>query len=283
MAQLNVDDEQLHSINMCIYSHPGEGKTAFWGSGNNRVLLLDSDPGMGSQTAKALGSTCYVMPVLDYDDLHTAYEYVKNDLTRDYPGVVWVVWDSITLFQDRVLIDEIMPDAVAENPRQEEFVPSRREYLINMNKIGRYVRLFVDMPHINFGCSAHVEITQDSDGKTLYMPQVQGKNMPSKIAGYMNVVGFMDKAETADKKKVQRILFSRVGKFYAKDRFNAIGNFMDKPTLPKVQELIEKKAGHPMPMGKVAPPAAPRPPVRRPAVKAVPVKKAAASRPAATK
>lgn len=280
MAQLNVDDQQLHSINMCVYSHPGEGKTAFWGSGNNSVFMLDSDPGMGSQTCKALGQSPYVMPVIDYDDLHTAYEYVKEDLTRDLPSVKWVVWDSVTLFQDRVLIDEIMPDAVAENPRQEEFVPSRREYLINMNKIGRYVRYFVDMNHINFGMSAHVEMSQDSDGKTLYMPQIQGKNMPSKITGYMNVVGYMDKATTEDNKMVQRILWQRQGKFFAKDRFSALGRHMDKPTLPRVLEAVQKKTGHPLPMGKVAPPAAPRPPLRRPVV---PVKKAVASRPAATK
>jgi hypothetical protein len=281
MARLNVDDEQLHSINLCVFSHPGEGKSAFWGSGNNRVFIMDSDPGLGTQTCKALGQTPLVMPVVDYDDLHSAYEYVKEDLRRENPECVWVIWDSLTLFQDRVLIDEIMPDAVAENPRQEEFVPSRREYLINMNKIGRYVRLFVDMPYINFGCSAHVEITQDNDGKTLYMPQVQGKNMPSKITGYMNVVGYMDKA-TVDGKNVQRILWQREGKFFAKDRFGALGHHMDRPTLPKVIDAIEAKHG-PMPQGKVAPPAAPRPPVRRPAVKAVPIKKAAASRPAATK
>lgn len=268
MAQLNVDDQQLHSINMCLYSHPGEGKTALWGSGNNSVFLMDSDPGMGSQTAKALGSKCYVMPVIDYDDLHTAYTFVKEDLRRELPEVRWVVWDGITMFQDRALIDEIMPDAIAENPRQEEFVPSRREYLINMNKIGRYARLFVDMPYINFGCSAHVEITQDSDGKTLYMPQVQGKNMPSKIAGYMNVVGYMDKAES-EGSLVQRILWLRQGKFYAKDRFGALGKHMDKPTLPRIQEAIEKKAGHPMPMGQ---PPTPPTPVRRLVPTKVPAK-----------
>lgn len=272
MVQLNVDEKQLHSINMCIYSHPGEGKTAFWGSGNETVLILDSDPGLGSQTAEALGFKCHVMPVLDYDDLDVAYQYVKNELVKDKPEVKWVVWDSITLFQDRALIDEIMPDAVAENPRQEEFVPSRREYLINMNKIGRYVRYFVDMPHINFGCSAHVEVTQDSDGKTLYMPQVQGKNMTSKIAGYMNVVGYMDKAKEGDK-QVQRILWLREGKFYAKDRFNALGHHMDKPNLPKVQAAIEAKLGHPIPV-RESKAAAPRPATPQPR-KAVPAKKMA--------
>lgn len=250
LAQIGSgQDPTLHSINMCVYSHPGEGKTAFWSSGNERVLILDSDPGMGTQTAIPLGFKPYVMPVTDYEELQQAYEFCKHDLKTDLPGVTWVVWDSLTLFQDRTLIDDIMPDAIAENPRQEEFVPSRREYLINMNRIGRYVRLFVDLD-INFGLSCHVE--QDTEGgDTLLMPQVQGKNMPSKIAGYMNVVGYLGKAEVEDagqKKTVQRLLTRRVGKFYAKDRFNALVPHVDKPTLPKVEALInEKRNGSPAP------------------------------------
>lgn len=262
MAQLGTGEPNLHTANVCIYSHPGEGKTAFWGSGNNSVFLLDSDPGMGSQTCEALGQKPYVMPVVDYDDLATAYEYVAHDLPKELPHVKWVVWDSITLFQDRALIDDIMPDAHAANPeKQEEFVPSRREYLINMNRIGRYVRQFVDLNTINFGCSAHVLLEPTPDGSTMYMPQVAGKHMPSKIAGYMNIVGYMSKREV-EGKHVQSILFQKEGKYYAKDRFSALGHHMDRPTLPKLMEAIEKKRGGPVPA--VAPPTPSAPPARRP-------------------
>lgn len=268
LHQIGGDDPALKFIRMCLYAHPGEGKTAFWGTGNDSVLFLDSDPGMGTQTAYSLGSNAYVMPVIDYDDLETAYQFVKHDLRKEMPSVRWVVWDSATLFQDRALIDDVMPDAVAENPRQEEFVPSKREYLINMNRMGRYFRQFVELP-INFGVSAHVMVTADPDGgSTLYMPQVQGKNMPSKLTGYMNVVGYMGKA-TVDDKKVQRILFRREGKFYAKDRFNALGAHVDKPTLPKIEGLIEAARKQQAATRKAQPAAtAPRPIRRRPTTNA---------------
>lgn len=267
MAQLGTGEPNLHTVNFCIFSHPGEGKTAFWGTGNNKVFILDSDPGMGTQTCEALGQKPYVMPVVDYDDLATAYEYVAHDLMRELPDVTWIVWDSITLFQDRALIDDIMPDAHAANPeKQEEFVPSRREYLINMNRIGRYVRQFVDLNTFNFGCSAHVLLEPTPDGSTMYMPQVAGKNMPSKIAGYMNVVGYMTKREV-EGKQIQSVLWQKEAKYYAKDRFSALGHHMDRPTLPKVMELIEAKRGGPVPNRQpVAPPTPVRRPVRRRAV-----------------
>lgn len=240
------ESQSVQQINFCLYSHPGEGKTVFWGTGNERIIILDCDPGRGTQSAKALGSTALTMQVTDYDELQEAYEYCKHELHKDFPKVEWISWDSLTLFQDRTLIDDIMVDAVAENSKQDEYVPSQRQYLQSMNRIGRYVRLFVELP-FHFGVSCHVEMEKDDkDGSSLWMPQIQGRNMPSKIAGYMNVVGYMDKAKIKENGKevlVQRILFERVGKFYAKDRFNTAGKHVDRPTLPKVEQLLLKSIG----------------------------------------
>lgn len=139
--------EQLHSINWCVYSHPGVGKTVLAGTGEH-MLIMDSDH--GTESAAAFGSKADRAPATDYDQLLEIYDY----LAHDRHPYTWVWWDSLTLFQNRVLIDDIMPDAVANNPRQEEFVPSQREYLINMNRLMRMVRLFVDLP-IHFGVSCH--------------------------------------------------------------------------------------------------------------------------------
>ena len=111
-----------------------------------------------------------------------------------------------------------------------------------MNRIGSNVRQFAALPY-NFGVSCHVMTTTESGGDgTLFMPQVQGKNMPSKIAGYMNVVGFLGKAkDDKDSPIVQRMKFRREGRHYAKDRWDALGAAMDKPTLPKVEQAIEAK------------------------------------------
>jgi hypothetical protein len=220
-----------------LYSHPGEGKTVFWGSGGTDVLFINSDP-EGTISATAQGHRYHVVDAYDWDDMEQVYDWLKGDQPDDFR---WIIWDSLTLFQDAALIDDVMVEASAENPKQEEFVPSRREYLINMNKIGRMVRQLSKLPY-NIGISFHVMTTTESGGDgTIFMPQVQGKNMPSKIAGYMNVLGYMDKRKTEDDKVVQSILFQKQGRYYAKDRWAALGQRVDKPTLPKVEGLIEEK------------------------------------------
>jgi hypothetical protein len=59
----------------------------------------------------------------------------------------------------------------------------------------------------------------------------------------MNVVGYLGKAQNAEGKTVQRMQFRKQGRYYAKDRFNCLGGtegYMDRPTLPKIDTLVEE-------------------------------------------
>lgn len=240
----DVQDAEMQSINLMIIAHPGTGKTPFWGTGGKRLLLLDADDGY--ESAKATGSKCVRMAVHDYDDLEQAYQYCAS--TEGQKEFGWVVLDSITIFQERALIDDLMVDAIAMNPNQHEFVPSKREYGINHNRLGRYIRQFVALP-MNFGVSAHVMIESDpNDGSTLWYPAVQGKNMPSKMMGYMNVVAVMSQVPVIKDDKptgrtVPRMLFQREGKFFARDRFGVLGHHMDNPTVTKITDLVTPQLG----------------------------------------
>lgn len=228
---------ELRFANMCVYSYPGAGKTVLWGSGDESVFIMDSDDGIDS--ARTFGSKALYQPCTDYDELAKLYEYVRHDLPKEKPAVKWVVWDSLTLFQDRALIDEIVVQAHDENPRQSEDVASQREYLINMNRIGKYVRMFVGLP-INFGISCHVMVEQDPEGNLIYMPAVQGKNMASKVSGYCNIVGYLGRTP----KGTRRMLTEPVGHYFAKDRFHALRSngkgHIDNPTLPMIDDLLKR-------------------------------------------
>ncbi len=231
------EDQSIATINFMLYGHPGIGKTALWGTGG-KTLILDSDSG-GILTARALKSQADYMPVNDYQQLAEAYEYLRYD---DH-GYQWVAWDSITLFQDRALVDDILKDAAAANPRQSEDVASQREYLISQNRIGTYIRLFSDLP-INFGVSAHVMVGEDTegDGGLIYKPAISGKkgSYSSYICGYMNVVGYYGLTPKGNR----RLITERQGEFFAKDRFNALRTngkgYIDNPTLPHIQRLVEE-------------------------------------------
>jgi hypothetical protein len=202
---------------------------------------MDSDNGYDS--AKALGSTAHVMEVHDFDQVEAAYDYIANG-KHSYK---WVWWDTLTLFQDRALIDDILVDAHMENPKQSEDVASQREYLIVQNRLGRYIRQFCALP-INFGFTCHSMIHETPDNQRIYIPAMQGgKNgeYSNKITAYTNVIGYLGFATdtTSDGKKVavQRMLWRRTNEVLAKDKFNALGAHMDRPTVPKMEAAIAAK------------------------------------------
>jgi hypothetical protein len=230
-------DYENAPINMALYSHPGVGKTVLWGSGQQDVLIMKSDP-EGTISAHAQGFKFHEVDCVNYDDLESVYDWLKGDKPQQFK---WVVWDSVTLFQESVMQTDIMAEAALLNPNQDPDVPSMREYLKNMTRIKDYIRKFSLLPY-NFGASFLASRTEEfgTDG-TIWMPQVQGKNMPSTISGYMNVVGYMGKAKTEDKKTVQRAMFRSADRYYAKDRWDALGASMDRPTLPKIEKLIESR------------------------------------------
>lgn len=242
-----MEDAELSTINMMIYGHPGEGKTPFWGTGGEGLLLMDSDNGY--ESAMATGSKAHRAPATTYDEVTDVYEWLKNDVCKGRgPELMpefefqWVVWDSLTLFQDRTLIDDLMETAINDRSRvgseHDRWVPSMREYRVDHNRISTLVRQFVSLP-INFGISCHVLVDSDQEGHTIWMPSVQGKGMASKVSGYMNVVGMMGHTP---EKKTPRILFQQgETKFYARDRFMALGNHMDNPTVPKIVSAIDAK------------------------------------------
>lgn len=231
----SVQDLKADGINMGIYSHPGAGKTVLWASHPN-VLLLDCDS-KGSLSAKALGSKADVWRIMDYTDLEEAYQYLRNGGTEDYD---WYVWDSATLFQDRTLIDEITADAHEKNPsKQDRDVPSKREYFVSQNRIGRYMRQFVELPG-NFGVSFHVGVYENPSGEDQWCPLLQGgQNMAfsTKMQGYLNVVGFYYVRDEGDER--HRYLRTTGNQEYvAKDRFGKLPALYKNPTLPGIEKRI---------------------------------------------
>lgn len=230
----------LRTINWLLYGHPGVGKTPLWGTGE-KVLLLDSDG--GTESAEARGSRIEVIRVPGFGELSDVYQYLRYG-KHDYK---WVVWDGGTLFMDRVLIDEITADAAALSPKQSPDVASQREYLVLQNRMGDYVRRFVDLP-INFGMSAHVMTWENPEGETEYIPFLPGGQgqFSNKMSGYFNLVTYLGIKPDGT---TRRLLTERKDYFFSRDRFHAVRTpmksgkklgYLDNPTVPKVEELITK-------------------------------------------
>lgn len=241
--------------NVGLMAFPGTGKTVLWGSGGEQTVIMNSDSAQSIISARRSGSKAQIIPVMDYEQLAEAYEWVKHEGIPK-GEVEWLVWDSLTLFQDRTLIDDILVDAHLENPRQSEDVASQREYLINMNRIGKWVRMLVELP-CNVGISFHVMTGTDPDGETVWMPMLQGKKgeFASYICGYLNVVAYMGVTQGGTRRLITDRAYAK--DYFVKDQFHALRTngkgYMDNPTLPKIDSLIKA----------VQPGAATCPPVRR--------------------
>lgn len=224
-------------IRMCIYGDPGVGKTPLIATAP-KTLILDADNGV--ESAAVMGSKAERWRIRDWDDLTTAGEYLRHEGFKDFD---WVWLDSVTLFQERGL-DQIMRQLVAEKPHRKVYAADKGEYGQNMARIKIWFRELVDVP-MNIGFTAHAMRTETDEGEVVYMPAVQGKNMPDVLCGYMNIVGFL----TVGKVQGKPVRVLRVQKdelHYAKDRFGAVpGGRMVNPSMPKLEALVRGKVGAP--------------------------------------
>lgn len=237
-AKIQPLKQKKRWLRMLVYGDPGSGKTALLGTSPN-CLILNADGADGTDSAMVLGSKADEMEISNYKDLKYAFEFLKHE-KHSYD---WVWFDSVTLFQDKGM-DDIMRELLVKSPHRDADIPDVKEYLRNMNRLNRWLRNMKTLP-INLGLTAHEMRIEDEDGDVTYMPLIAGKNMPTKWCGNMSIVGHLipKKAKGGKEKEVAwrgNVLTTvRTGKWYGKDRFNALGGRMYNPTIPKIIAAIK--------------------------------------------
>lgn len=226
-------------VALLVYAINGYGKTRFAGSGKNVLIIrppTDHTDSIRGGTARNVKEWV----VHNWDDMNDVYLYAQNEGHK----WDWIWLDSISLFQDAGL-DSIWQQVIADKPQRAKFGLDKGEYGVNMHRLGIWVRNMVGLPGFNFGVTAHPFWGKNLEDEELLMPYIQGKNMPDKICGTMNMVGYMDikkiKLPGEDKAKSRRVMyFSATDRYYAKDQFDAFpkGKLVD-PTLPALEEAVK--------------------------------------------
>lgn len=235
-----VGGDQSPNMAMCIFSIPGAGKTRFIGSGEN-VLIIRPPQDHTDSIRKPAERNIQEIVVRVWDDMNRVLTAAMNG---DYDEFDWVWLDSISLLQDSTL-DGLWEQVVAEKPQRARFGLDVQEYGINIHRLGLWVRQMAGIGSFNFGVTAHTFWGKNIDDDDLLMPWVQGKNMPEKVCGCMNVVGYMEvrklKLAGEDKATERRVInFNQTDRYYAKDQFDAFpkGRLVD-PTMPAFMEAVK--------------------------------------------
>lgn len=228
-------------INLMLYANPGVGKTYFIGTGPDKTLILRPPV---DHVVSIQNRNMSEWVIRDWHEMLEALEYLRDNKGD---GWDWVWLDSISLWQD-IGLDDIWAGVVARKKERAEYGLDKGEYGINMFRLAQWIRHIVGAAYFNFGVTAHPTRVDDpfsDDDENIHeimMPYIQGKQMPEKICGYMNMVAYLHIVKDKKTGNLRRVLRTQASdRWYAKDQWGAVpnGRLVD-PSLPKLVSLIEQ-------------------------------------------
>lgn len=240
--------ERGQGIAALVFGMPGAGKTRLAATSPDGLIIR---PPADSVKSVDFPTTCMEIVVSDWSDMNEAQEYV---FTEGWKKHGWVWLDSISLFQDYGL-EDVLEDAIRRKPDRAvvkggkkvvEFGPDKGEYRTNMDRVAKFVRDMqglADEGKINFGITAHpFDWYNPVKEEDMWAPWIQGKNMVTKICGYMNLVAYLERVERKGKPD-QTLLLSRAKGFHGKDQLGlpemkSGRKGIVNPTIPKLEEAI---------------------------------------------
>jgi hypothetical protein len=241
------------SCNMLIYGDSGIGKTVFAGQCG---LILGVEK--GTISAKRQGSKADLWPISSWTDVQKAYIWLKKNPT----AYSWVAMDSVTEMQQKALrwiLDKEFKDA-GEGSSRDIDIPQIQDHQKWQNMFKRFIKSFCDLP-TNVLFTALPLRVEDEEGEELVLPDLQGKGyqISQWVCAQMSIVAHMKKvrkkagqdAQGEQKYEiVRRFRFQYSPPYFAKDRYDALGVYLDDPTLAEIDARIKEEPEEPKPSRK---------------------------------
>lgn len=256
------DAVELDSIvehpKILVFSKPRAGKTCL-GASDDDVLILNFEA-QGTVSANRFpkkGNNVKFVDCTKWENFEKHLKWLEDYADRhdNKIDLKWVVVDTLTTAQDRVLMRWVLDQAHEKNNKRDLYVPSEADYGRNQIMLVEAVKRLNDLP-VNVLYLAHVMTKMDSEGNEFLYPQIQGgsKSGGYKVAqqvlamttsyGYMYI-----RPRTKDGKRLidkdGRKLHDRIiqwedeGQMQGGDRLNVLGPQTRNITLRQIRQRVE--------------------------------------------
>lgn len=234
--------KQIHSvgvtdrfIHMLLVAGPGFGKTVFWGTGNEGILFLTTDP-EGTVSAFMMGSTSKEWEIKHWEDIMECFRYLKGGGIAEL-GIKWVVIDNASEAQ-KLGMKANMERSRKGKPGLDEFIPTLDNHQRTQIMFLDMVKQFHDLP-VNVGWTSWIETHEDAAGEEYFAPAIHGQKgaIAQEFAGLMNIVGYGEVIEDGED-ELRRVWFTHSGPYRGKDRYVALGKKRDGLDVPKMERII---------------------------------------------
>ena len=254
-----VDLEEVAAHpNILVFGKSGVGKTTLAGS-DDAILFLncEAEGTLSAKRSKTLGKNAKQWNIRTWQDWEKATDWIKDAVAKcqkekkPFP-FKWIVVDTLTTLQYRILMRHLMDEALKRKPDRDPNVPAKQEYLKNQLMLQRSVKELNDLP-VCMLYLAHVMEQTTPDGEAFLFPAIQGgKYMVAQAIlammtsfGYMYVQVRKKDGKTvvdANRKPVKdRIIqWEDFEEMQGKDRTGVLGERTRNVTLRQIRQRMEQ-------------------------------------------
>jgi hypothetical protein len=260
---IRLSEGTEESMNLLVYGDSNAGKTRLAGTLPPKTFWAVCEPGFKSASrwrrAQGLSPHVGARRISNTAEAWALVEWLEQ--SERYRKLDWLVLDGVSTMQDRFRLG-YAAEAFDINPakRQHRNLPDQPDYFNTQNFLKSWFPRLIDM-NINLLVTAHAYRTDRTEnGELLVFPGFQGKvtETSNAISGLMDVTAYMESRRLKNKKtgetKVQRRLWfasptdrsrdeDQEVRYIVGDKFDVLGEYMEDPTMDRIQALISGEAG----------------------------------------